>query len=409
MFWFAESVRFAYESIRTYGFRSLLATLGITIAVAASVSVLTLLRGLQGAVLAELNQLSGATISIVSHTPRDKRMEGRVARLTVGDLHLLRERVPKIRSITPIIFLREGSALEVRYAGRTSIAQVLGTTHFYQDTTASYAAIGRFLTASDDRRRRRVCVVGAEVSRQLGLPENPVGEYLQLGNEWLKVVGVMEARGSFFGQSQDNYVVVPYETLRRFNDVPGTEDTMIQLSLVDVGELEFVVERVRTLLRAAHKLTRTDEDDFTISTSDQILGAFERVANSVTAVIVGIVAISLLVGGIGVMNIMLVSVTNRTREIGICKAIGAKRQHILWQFLAEACVLSLLGGCAGLVFGVGLALFVSSMIPGIPPASVSWLAVLLSIGFSGAVGVLFGIMPAARAADLEPVEALRYA
>ncbi len=166
--------------------------------------------------------------------------------------------------------------------------------------------------------------------------------------------------------------------------------------------------QLTTLLRNAHNLRSEEDDDFRIQTAEQLMEEFNQIIGMVTVVIGGIVGISLLVGGIGIMNIMLVSVTERTREIGICKAIGAKRHHILMQFLIEALLLSLLGGLIGLAAGFGLGTLIANTIPGFPPAAIPLWSVALALGFSGFVGVLFGILPAAKAANLDPIDALRY-
>jgi putative ABC transport system permease protein len=172
--------------------------------------------------------------------------------------------------------------------------------------------------------------------------------------------------------------------------------------------LPSIAQTITRLLRDAHNLERDEEDDFRIQTAEQLQDTFDSILNTVTVVMTGIVGISLLVGGIGIMNIMLVSVTERTREIGICKAIGAKRHHILLQFLLEALVLCLLGGLVGLAIGYGIGAIAASLIPGFPDAHTPWWAVALALGFSAAVGVVFGILPAAKAANLDPISSLRY-
>jgi putative ABC transport system permease protein len=176
----------------------------------------------------------------------------------------------------------------------------------------------------------------------------------------------------------------------------------------DLSELDNINATITRLLRSAHNLPEGEEDDFRIQTAEQLQNTFESILNTVTVVMSGIVGISLLVGGIGIMNIMLVSVTERTREIGICKAIGAKRHHILLQFLLEALVLCLLGGLVGLAIGYGLGALAASFIPGFPSAHTPWWAVALALGFSALVGVVFGILPAAKAANLDPISSLRY-
>jgi putative ABC transport system permease protein len=184
-------------------------------------------------------------------------------------------------------------------------------------------------------------------------------------------------------------------------------DISILLTVSDINELDLVADRIQRVLRQAHNLT-TEEDDFQLQTSEQMADTVNTILGTVTIVMGGIVSISLLVGGIGIMNIMLVSVTERTREIGICKAIGAKRYQILLQFLFESSFLCIIGGLIGLVIGYGIGTLVASVIPGFPAAHVPLWAVFLAVGFSGFVGVVFGIVPAAKAANLDPIDALRY-
>ena len=180
------------------------------------------------------------------------------------------------------------------------------------------------------------------------------------------------------------------------------------MTVADLNEMDAIVVLIARLLRSAHNLEPADPDDFRIQTAEQLRATFDTIINNVMIAMVGIVGISLLVGGIGIMNIMLVSVTERTREIGICKAVGAKRHHILLQFLLEALVLCLLGGVAGLIIGYGIGAVAASFIPGFPPAHTPLWAIALALGFSAAVGVVFGILPAAKAANLDPISSLRY-
>jgi putative ABC transport system permease protein len=407
MFTLIESFRSALESIVANAFRSVLTTLGIIIGVASVIAVISLVQGLRESIMSEFQGLGTNSFSVSSYTPLEERLKGRISRVSPEDLQLISERVDGIASITPIL-VSEGGSGEVRFGSQTTFTQVRGTTYSYQDVTASYAELGRFLSSADDKKRRRVCVIGPDTAENLSLPEDPTGEFINLNGEWLKIVGVMEARGEVFGFSQDDFVLMPYQTMRSMNGVQEKVDIVIQMTVTDVEELTEITERIGALLRRAHNLTKNEDDDFRIQTSEQTAESFEQIINTVTVIVSGIVGISLLVGGIGIMNIMLVSVTERTREIGICKALGARREHILMQFLIEALALSLLGGLIGLLVGYGLGVLIATMVPGFPPVSVPWWAVLLAVGFSGLIGVLFGILPASKAADLDPIDALRY-
>jgi len=268
-------------------------------------------------------------------------------------------------------------------------------------------AKGRFLSDGDDKTRRRVAVIGEDLRTNLELPEDPIGEFVRIGDEWIRIVGLTESQGQILGQSQDNYMIVPFGTMRNLTGNRVQQDIFIQLTLSDIEQGENIQDRLRILLRRAHDLDQDEEDDFQIQTSEQLRNAVTSILGTVTLVMGGIVSISLLVGGIGIMNIMLVSVTERTREIGICKAIGAKRHQILLQFLFESLLLCLIGGLIGLMIGYGIGLGVSAAI-GLPEAYVPYWAVLLAFGFAAFVGIVFGIMPAAKAANLDPIEALRY-
>jgi len=243
--------------------------------------------------------------------------------------------------------------------------------------------------------------------KNLSLPNDPVGEFIRIGEEWVKVIGLVEPRGQILGQNQDNFVVLPFNTMRSLMGNQVQPDIFVQLTVSDIAQMDTIQQRIQSLLRDAHNLT-TEDDDFQVQSSEQLAATFNTILGSVTLVMGGIVGISLLVGGIGIMNIMLVSVTERTKEIGICKAIGAKRHQILLQFLFESLLLCLLGGLVGLVIGYGIGAAVSAVIPGFPAAVVPFWAVLLAFGFSALVGLLFGIMPAAKAANLDPIVALRY-
>ena len=401
-----ESARSALYSIFAHRLRSFLTTLGIIIGVTSVIAVVSMTQGMNAFISDAFSSLGSNSLTVESYTPFEDRMKGFRARLTPDDLELIERRVDGIASITPILPANRSS--QIKYGPQTAYSFIVGTTYAYRNVAQSFMSRGRFIARSDNLTRRRVVVIGEKVRENLGLPENPVNEYVEIVGEWFKVIGLIEERGELMGFSQDDIVLMPYATMRSLQGNRARPDIQIQLSLSDTAEIENVTRQITTLLREAHGLRGNAEDDFTIQTPEQLMDSFEQVLNMVTVVVGGIVGISLLVGGIGIMNIMLVSVTERTREIGICKAIGAKRHHILMQFLIEAIMLSVLGGIMGLVFGFGLGSLIAAAIPGFPPASIPLWSVLLAVGCSALVGILSGIVPAAKAANLDPIDALRY-
>lgn len=401
-----ESSRSALVSIYAHGLRSFLTTLGIVIGVASVIAVVSVTQGMSAFIGETFASLGSNSLTIESYTPQADRMKGIRSRLTGEDLELIEQRGEGIASITPILYANRTS--QVKYGSLTVFSQIMGTTYAFQDVGQYYTSIGRFLAQSDNQTRRRIAVIGEKTRENLELPENPINEYIEIGGEWFKVVGLLETKGEIMGFSQDDIVLIPYSTMQSLQGNQARTDIQIQLSLTEGVHIEDVAGQLTAMLRNAHDLSADEDDDFVIQTSEQLMETFDQIIGMVTIVIGGIVSISLLVGGIGIMNIMLVSVTERTREIGICKAIGAKRHHILMQFLIEALLLSLLGGLIGLALGYGLGTLIASSIPGFPPAAIPWWSVALALGFSGFVGVLFGILPAAKAANLDPIDALRY-
>ena len=407
--WFAaaEGARAALDAIRAHAFRSFLTTLGIVIGVASVIAMISIIQGLQFMIGQQFQGLGSNSVTVQSYTALADALQGKRSRLTQDDFDLIRYRVEGIQSITPIMYVQNGQAT-VRYGSQTTSSQVLGTSYSYQDVGQYFCARGRFLSDSDNDTRRRVAVIGEQVRQDLSLPEDPVGEFIQINGEWLKIIGLLEAKGEILGQSQDNRVMIPYSTMVALQGRRAQPDIAVQLTLSNLADLDNVRQTISRLLRTAHKLKTDADDDFRIQTAEQLQETFNSILTTVTIVMTSIVSISLLVGGIGIMNIMLVSVTERTREIGICKAIGAKRHHILLQFLLEALVLCLLGGLAGLTIGYGAGALAASLIPNFPAAHTPWWAIALAIGFSAAVGIGFGILPAAKAANLDPITSLRY-
>jgi putative ABC transport system permease protein len=405
MFDFTESIRSALHSIKAHSFRSFLTTLGIVIGVAAVIAMVSIIQGFSYFVNQSFEGLGTNSLIVQSYTSNEDRLQRKFSRLTPRDLELISSRIDGISSITPIT--NSGGLNQLNYGSQTATGQTQGSTYNYRIVQQAFSRYGRFLSNSDNLTRRRVVVIGEDIRNDLDLPENPVGEYVDLNGVWLKVIGLLEPRGQIFGQSQDRQVILPFNTMRSLIGNQVTADMFIQLTVSDLDNIDNVSNNISNLLRNAHGLEDDEDDDFQIQSSAQLADTVSSILGSVTLVMGGIVSISLLVGGIGIMNIMLVSVTERTREIGICKAIGAKRHQILLQFLFESVFLCLLGGLIGLILGYGFGLIASNALDS-PAAVVPLWAVLLAFGFSAFVGIVFGIMPAAKAANLDPIEALRY-
>lgn len=409
MFIFLESLRSSIDSILAHRLRSFLTSLGIIVGVASIIALTYIIQGLSGNVTELFRGLGSDSLTISSFTPQEKQLRGEYARLTQDDFDLIKQRISGISSITPIMYsqVNQLATSQVTYEGDTAYTRVFGTTYAYRHVAQHTVKYGRFISPSDNETRRRVCIIGEEIRKKLELPLNPVGEFVEVGGEWIKVIGLMEEKGDLLNFNQDDFVVLPYSTMGSLAGNQHEPDIQILLKVNDVSRMEYMQEDIARLLRKSHKLKPSDKDDFKIQTPKQLLSGFSNLVGSVTYFMIGVISISLLVGGIGIMNIMLVSVNERTREIGIRKAIGAKRSHIMLQFVIEALLISLIGGLIGILLGWGLGVLAATILD-FQAASVPMWAIFLSLGFSLFVGVIFGILPAAKASSLDPIQALRY-
>lgn len=401
-----EGSRAAFLSIRAHGLRSFLTTLGIIIGVASVITVVAIMNGLSSNIRGQLDDLGSDMVTIRAYTTPDQELLGFRNKLSDSDFRLLQAKLGQVEQISrmmPAFSL----GLSVSYGRNSTQTQLLGADSAYQNVVRIYPQLGRFLNVQDDLKRRRVAFIGHSLIQKLQLPANPVGQYISLSGDWFRIIGVAEKRGSLFGFDQDNYIITPFSTATAIN---GPDNLQVEISYrpkpdADAAQIE---RQVRSLLRAKAGLSAGDPDHFELVSAEKTKAQFDKVLDSVTWVAAGVVGISLLVGGIGVMNIMLVSVTERTKEIGIVKALGATPQFILLQFLVEAIVLSLFGGLIGLILGYGFAALMSLLVPGMPAALVPLWSVMLAIGFTSCIGIVFGLAPAIKASRLNPIDALRF-
>ena len=400
-----ENFWVALKALAANKMRSVLTTLGIIIGVAAVVAVVSIVQGLNFFIAGELQGVGATYIRVLpfrddnepSHAARD-------VRLTLEDARAIAERTTEIAAVTPILY----RPARVTAAGRRFTSYVLGVSEEYEEVLNHTAARGRFFGPLDIRARASVCTVGEEIVRRLQLGAEPVGREIEVDGRACTVVGVMEKKGETFGQNRDEIVWLPYTTALLAYGRDAERSMLVDVKARSAEGVDLAKSQIRAVLRASHRLSAGAPDDFKILAQEELLKTTSGILAVVTTVIGAVVGIALVVGGIGIMNVMLVSVTQRTREIGVRKAVGARRRDVLIQFLVEAVTLALVGGVLGVLLGWGLGVLGASLIPGFPPAHVPVWAIALAFGFSASVGIFFGIYPAAKASALDPIEALRH-
>jgi len=403
------TLRAAWRALRRNKMRSALTMLGIVIGVAAVIAMVSVGQGANAAVQKEIDSLGTNLLMVVpgATTAGGARSGwGGVSTLTQGDAEAIRRECPSVGEVT--YFRRQVVQVVNGAQNWSTVAQ--GTTTSYIRVRDWNVSEGNFFSQRDDEAANRVVVIGQTVVKQLFAPgEDPVGAQIRIKEVPFTVIGVLEAKGqSSYGQDQDDVVLMPFNTaVRRVLGAQfvGTVE-MIFASAISGPTIEQAQNEITTLLRERHRVQRSDDDDFTVRNLNELAKAREGASQVMTTLLLAVASISLLVGGIGIMNILLVSVTERTREIGIRMAIGAKSRHILLQFLVEAITLSTIGGAAGALIGIVSAKAISYFANW--PTLVSAPAIVGAVLFSGAVGVFFGFYPARKASRLDPILALRY-
>lgn len=404
-----QTVLLAIQQIWSNKVRSALTTLGIIIGVASIVAVVAALTGLRTSVLDEFEKFGARKVFIDGSRPNSMRhrTSWRDVQLKLEEIEAIRDHSPSILDIAPQYF----NTYPIQYGDRLLAgAAVTGIWPQWHRIESREITLGRKFNAIDDAERRPVCIVNDKAIEELLLPTDPVGEYILLGDRRFLIVGVVETiqlSSMFGGGNSATEIYIPFETARQLNPNGWISHAWAELSSPD--KADDAIAEITYVLRTMRGLGPEDENTFEVRVIQQFIDGFNRLAKGITAGAAGVVGIALLVGGIGIMNIMLVSVSERTREIGLRKAMGARSEVILIQFLVESVTLSLLGGAVGLLLGQLMVLGVKS-IPGSPleQAAIPLWAVALSVGFSAGTGVIFGMFPALKAARLDPIVALRH-
>ena len=409
----AEDMLMALETIRTHKVRSFLTVLGVVIGVTVAIVVASILLGFEDNVQSSLNEFGVDNLFIFKFDPgfhfgRLSQEERSRKSLTYDDAMAIKQQIPSVKDVAVQVLphIGEGFQMPIRMARNKNheLADNIfrGTTASYSDVESSHMKEGRFFTDQEDEHRLEVAVLGYDAEQTLFPGEEALGKQLLVDGNPYTVMGVFEKKKNPAPGRGDNEIFIPYRTYRKH--YPQDDENFI-LVMAFPGMKSTAEDQVRSLLRMRRRVPFDKPDSFGISSAEQLGTQFRQILAGVFTLVVGVVSIGLLVGGVGVMNIMLMSVTERTREIGVRKAIGARKRDISFQFLTEAMTLTGLGG----VLGVGLSLLISFLLHlGHVPSLVPMWAVALGVAVASSVGLFFGIYPAMKAARLDPVEALRY-
>jgi putative ABC transport system permease protein len=400
----------ALDSIRAHKLRAFLTTLGVIIGTSTIIGVGSILAGFDGAITSLLRSFGGNTL-IIFKFKIGPRMGGLSAEertrkpLTLENARAIAGRCPSVEHVSPYLFPNWSMIHRARYKGTDYYnLDIGGTEEGYAMGGQAEMKYGRFFTETENRHRLPVAVIGEDVYKALFSTVDPVGKTVELDGHHFEVVGVMSRPAASPPGESDNRFLIPYYSMRKA--FPNANEHMLIVAARD-GKLAQASDEVRNILRIERRVAYDKPDDFAISTAEQMVEDFRKITAVTALVMVVLSSIGLLVGGIGVMNIMLVSVTERTREIGVRKAVGARRSDIVLQFLTEAVVLTGMGGLLGMTLGWMISSGVRLAFPQLPTAVPLW-AAALGVVVSVGIGVFFGIWPASKAARLDPVEALRY-
>ncbi|MEW5701943.1 MAG: ABC transporter permease [Candidatus Zixiibacteriota bacterium] len=410
-FEFREAIGMALAAIRAHKLRSSLTVLGVMIGVSSVIGMVSLITGLNNSMARQIESLGSNAIYVAKWKPgiqigRRSSAERNRKGITYEDAEAILEHCSLIDVVSPENhYWMRPSGNTARYAGHDAMRpDFLGALPAYAIINNTEMAEGRFITEIDNHFRRMVCVVGSDVAEALFPGLDPIGKDILVNNRQYQVIGVAAKREALLGESMNNYILIPYNTFAKLH--PWEKELWLECHTKDAAMIPAAIDQITELMRRRRGIPYDKPEDFAVFTQEDIYQQYRQITGMIYLAMTVISSIGLMVGGVGVMNIMLVSVTERTREIGVRKAVGARRKNIVWQFLIEAMTLSGVGGVVGIVVGLGIGVLIDKLSP--LPAAVSFPWVMIAFTVSVMVGLVFGIYPAYRAARVDPIVSLRY-
>lgn len=411
----AEAFALALNSINQHRFQSSLTLAGMIMGVATVILVVALIQGLDGVVRSQLSRLNPAGFFLLRVNFTDMGnpdFEGIMKKrppLTMEDALAVRDGCPTVTVVSPFYVKLPHKPVNMWYRNEEAQAPFLrGVEEYFIEAAGIWVDRGRFITDADSTHRRNVCVIGRTIADGLFGADDPLGKMIHIDGQVYEVIGLLEYREPLFGGPNENQLVlIPFGTFDKYYSEEDKDFLQFMCLAKSPEDVDQAMAEVREVMRKRRRLTADADDNFSLFASTQMLDIWSQASTGISVLMIGVASLGLLIGGIGVMNIMLVTVTERTGEIGLRKAVGARRRDVLWQFLLEAMMLTVIGGISGVLFGIGTALLIQLFAPSMR-ASISPTASIAGLVVSAAVGLFFGLWPAWRAAKLNPIQALRY-